>query len=126
MSVGKASDKLRDALFAAEQKRAQLYMRNENRLRLRHHDLRATFVTLSLAMDRSEEWVMRRTGHMSSNTLAIYKRHAKTVKELELGWLHPMHELIPELRPLGDGGRSKGHLRLVGGTDASRDGTREG
>lgn len=61
---------------------------------------------------------MRRTGHLSSNTLAIYERDAKTVKELDLRWLHPMHDAIPELQVLGEeDGRIKGHLRLVGGTD---------
>lgn len=61
---------------------------------------------------------MRRTGHLSSKTLAIYKRDAKTVKELELGWLHAMHNAIPELRALEEEkGRIRGHLRLVGGTE---------
>jgi integrase len=73
-----------------------------NRLRIRAHDLRATFVTLAFANGRSEDWVMQRTGHSSSVMLARYRRDAKTAQELGLGWLLPLHEAIPELRILND------------------------
>ena len=35
----------------------------QNRLRMRAHDLRATFVTVSLASGRTWEWCQQRTGH---------------------------------------------------------------
>ncbi|MBN2196246.1 MAG: hypothetical protein JW751_25760 [Polyangiaceae bacterium] len=40
---------------------------------------------------------MRRTGHLSSVMLARYRRAAATAAELQLGWLHAMHKVIPEL-----------------------------
>jgi integrase len=81
--------------------RSALYDRNENRTRLRAHDLRATFVTLALAAGRSEDWVVTRTGHGSSQMIALYRRQAKTAAELKLGWLKPLHEVIPELVAFG-------------------------
>jgi integrase len=41
---------------------------------LRAHDLRATFVTLSLAQGKSEAWITDRTGHKSSQVIYRYKR----------------------------------------------------
>ncbi|MBX3125553.1 MAG: site-specific integrase [Polyangiaceae bacterium] len=122
LSVGKAAEKLREALVKAGQDRAQLFARSDHRIRLRAHDLRATFVTLALALGQTEDWVMQRTGHLSSATLGIYKRNAKTAKEINLGWLHPMHEVIPELAALGGPSQAgKGpRLVLVGGTDVDR------
>lgn len=122
LAVGHAAEKLRDALLKAGQTRAQLYRRNENRIRLRAHDLRATFVTLSLALGKTDDQVMLRTGHLSSETLRIYRRNAETAAEANLGWLHPMHEVIPELAALGGPERSGSgpRLVLVGGTDVDR------
>ncbi len=91
------SDDLRDALQAAGVEREQLFDSTGNRLAMRVHDLRATFVTLALATGKPEEWVRRRTGHTSS-ALKLYERTAKTFAELQLGWLAPLHEAIPELR----------------------------
>jgi hypothetical protein len=34
--------------------------------------------------------------------IARYRRQAQTVQELNLGWLKPLHEVIPELATLGD------------------------
>jgi integrase len=67
---------------------------------LRAHDLRATFVTISLAQGKSETWVTDRTGHKSSIMLYRYKRAARTHAEAELGALAPLHEAIPELRQM--------------------------
>jgi hypothetical protein len=98
--VDHAAAVLRDALQKAGVDRPKLYQNGNNRLRIRAHDLRATFVTLALANGKSEDWVMQRTGHSSSIMLARYRREAKTAQELGLGWLHPPHEVIPELRNL--------------------------
>ena len=98
--VDHASETLREALQSAGVDRPKLYQNGNNRLRIRAHDLRATFVTLALANGKSEDWVMQRTGHNSSIMLARYRREAKTAQELGLGWLQPLHEVIPELRNL--------------------------
>ena len=70
-------------------------------MRLRAHDLRATFVTLALGAGKTDDWVKKRTGHMSDSMLRRYRREAETVQELHLGWLKPLYEVIPELAQLG-------------------------
>ncbi|HXS17828.1 MAG TPA: DNA integration/recombination/inversion protein, partial [Polyangiaceae bacterium] len=60
-------------------------------------DLRATFVTMSLAAGKTEAWVTDRTGHTSSTMLYRYKRAARTHAEAQMGSLRPLHEIIPEL-----------------------------
>lgn len=88
---------LRHYLQQAGVTRPELFVASNNRIRLRVHDLRATFVTLSLANDKSETWVMDRTGHQSSYMLHRYRRAVDLARELALGELVPMHEIIPEL-----------------------------
>ena len=77
--------------------RPALFARTADRIPIRVHDLRASFVTLALAAGRSESWVTDRTGHRSSQMLALYKRSARTAAELGLGWFAPLDGLIPEL-----------------------------
>ncbi len=77
--------------------RAQLFDKGPNRKPIRIHDLRATFVTLALAAGRTETWVADRTGHKSSAMINRYRRAARTAAELNLGWLAPLDEAIPEL-----------------------------
>ena len=77
--------------------RPKLFARTDARRPIRVHDLRATFVTLSLAMGQSETWVSDRTGHKSSVMLARYRRSARNAGELGLGWLAPLDAAIPEL-----------------------------
>ncbi len=77
--------------------RAQLFEKGPNRKPIRIHDLRATFVTLALAAGRTETWVADRTGHKSSAMINRYRRAARTAAELNLGWLTPLDEAIPEL-----------------------------
>jgi hypothetical protein len=64
---------------------------------IRIHDCRATFVTLSLAAGRTEAWVVARMGHRSSVMINRYRRAARMVEELGLGWLAPLDAAIPEL-----------------------------
>jgi integrase len=52
---------------------------------IRVHDLRGTFVTVSLANGKSESWISDRTGHRSSLMIARYKRMARTLDELHAG-----------------------------------------
>src|SRR5882672_3426670 len=70
-------------------------------MRLRAHDLRGTFVTLSLANGKTETWVMDRTGHQSSGMVNEYRQAARSAAELNLGPLAPLDEAIPELALLG-------------------------
>jgi hypothetical protein len=66
---------------------------------IRVHDLRASFVTLAVAIGKSEAWLTDRTGHKSSAMIARYKRTARLAEELNLGWFAPMHLALPELAP---------------------------
>jgi len=65
-------------LERAELKRPQLFELTESRRHIVVHDLRATFVTVSLAEGKSEAWITDRTGHTSSTMLYKYKRAART------------------------------------------------
>ncbi len=91
------AEKLRRALKTAGVERVQLLEDGTNRKKVRAHDLRSTFVTLALAAGRGETWVADRTGHKSSAMIQRYERRARTARELGLGWLQPLHELVPEL-----------------------------
>ena len=86
--------------------RPELFTRSEHRLRVRAHDLRATFVTLALAAGKSESWVADRTGHKSSAMINKYRRTARFASELGLGELAPLDQAVPELR--GDGAAEEG------------------
>jgi hypothetical protein len=87
---------LRADLIAAGVDRPELHATTKARLRLRVHDLRGTFVTVSLANGATESWISDRTGHKSSAMINRYKRAARTVAELGLGRLKPLAEAIPE------------------------------
>src|SRR5436305_11394644 len=69
----------------------------KERMQIRVHDLRGTFVTLALANGKSESWISDRTGHRSSQMIARYKRNARTFAELHLGTLAALNAAIPEL-----------------------------
>ncbi len=92
---------LRDALREAGVDRPQLFERTETRMPLRAHDLRASFVTVNLALGKTEAWITDRTGHRSSQMIYRYKRQARTHAELDLGGFRPLHEAIPELAKVG-------------------------
>ena len=66
--------------------RPELFVTTNERHQMRVHDLRGTFVTLSLAAGRSEPWIADRTGHRSSPMINRYKRTARSFAELE-PWL---------------------------------------
>ncbi|CAN5901300.1 hypothetical protein BH11MYX4_BH11MYX4_01920 [soil metagenome] len=90
---------LRADLIAAGVDRPELHATTKARLRLRVHDLRGTFVTVSLANGATESWISDRTGHKSSAMINRYKRAARSVSELGLGRLKAMGEAIPEFVP---------------------------
>jgi len=79
---------LRSRLDEAGITRTELFKATPERMALRAHDLRGSFVTIAFANGRSEAWVSDRTGHRSSQMLSRYKRQARTAAELNLGdWL---------------------------------------
>jgi integrase len=97
IGVEHLADTFRGHLDGLKGIRAQLFEKGPNRRPIRIHDLRATFVTLALAAGRTETWVADRTGHKSSAMINRYRRAARTAAELNLGWLPPLDEAIPEL-----------------------------
>ena len=99
--------RLRAYLKAAGVDRAVLYERSEVRLPMRVHDLRATFVTVSLANGKTESWVADRTGHKSSVMINRYRRAARSVAEMGLGPLRPLDVAIPEIAALVEAERKQ-------------------
>jgi integrase len=84
-------------LVGIDRERPELFTSTQQRRRIRVHDLRGTFVTVSLANGRSESWISDRTGHRSSVMIARYKRTARTFDELQTGELASLDTAIPEL-----------------------------
>lgn len=62
------------------------------RIPVRVHDLRATFVTISLACGKTDVWVVDRTGHRSWTMVRAYRRSARMAAELKMGDFVSMHE----------------------------------
>lgn len=96
---GKGVPRFHRHLEAAEVDRAELFERTATRIPIRVHDLRATFITVSLACGRTETWVADRTGHKSSAMINRYRRAARRFAELGVGDLLPLDQAIPELAP---------------------------
>lgn len=90
----RSAEDFRRHLKLAHVERAELHAVSETRRPIRVHDLRATFVTLSLAAGRSEAWVADRTGHRSSVMINRYRRAARTAAELGLGSLQPLDQAL--------------------------------
>ena len=107
------ADHFRAYLMAAAIDRPEIFQRSASRLRIRVHDLRATFITVNLANGKSETWISDRSGHKSSKEIQNYRRDARTVEELDLGTLDPLDVAIPEL---GAGGRNGGPEPAPGGS----------
>lgn len=97
LNIDRSADRFRTHLKKAGVDRTLLFERSPTRQRIRIHDLRATFVTLSLANDKTETWVADRTGHKSSVMINRYRRTARKAAELNLGALAPLDRAIPEL-----------------------------
>ena len=77
--------------------RPQLFDHGEHRINFRVHDLRTSFVTVKLAIGKSETWVMDRTGHESSQMLQTYRKKERLHIGTGLGDYVPLDEAIPEL-----------------------------
>ncbi len=121
-ALSKPAKQLRDALRLAGADRPSHHEKSANRIPLRAHDARATFVTLALAHGWSEDAIMRRTGHTTSGQLRNYRRDAENLREVwrRGGWaelqtsgeligegptqLLPLWMAIPELREVVESG----------------------
>lgn len=86
----KLAMRLRRALKAAGITRAELFESTAHTGKLRAHDMRATFVTMSLAEGRTETWIRDRTAHKSTSMIDRYRRAARQVEELKLGALEDL------------------------------------
>jgi integrase len=100
--VKQLAAQLRKHLRVAGIDRPALFERSAARQPIRAHDLRATYITISLANGRTETHVQDRTGHTSSVMINRYRRAARSLAELDLGPLVPLDRAIPELRDLSD------------------------
>jgi integrase len=89
-------------MIGLDKERPELFTSNAERRRLRVHDLRGTFVTVSLSNGRSESWIADRTGHRSSNMIARYKRTARTFSELQCGDFTSLDNAIPEVSEMAN------------------------
>jgi integrase len=101
LNSDRLAEQFRRHLKKAGIDRRELFTNTDKRGHVRAHDLRATFVTISLAAGKSETWVADRTGHHSSAQIGNYRRAARTAAELGHVALDPLDEAIPELH--GDG-----------------------
>lgn len=83
----KIAEYYRASLRAAGVTREELHTSTEFTGMLRAHDMRATFVTISLTEGKSETWIRDRTSHKSTAMIDRYRRLARTYTELSLGSL---------------------------------------
>lgn len=89
-------DRTLDDLTLAGVLRGELHTTTKHSKGFSFHGFRRTFVTLALGAGRSEDWVMRRTGHTSSVMLGRYRIAAATAAEFQLGWLVDFDAALPE------------------------------
>ena len=108
------ADQLRGRLQEAGITRTELFKATPERMALRAHDLRGSFVTVALANGRSETWVSDRTGHRSTQMISKYKRQARTAVELQLGDWVPLDIALGLLRG------SNAVVGTASGTERSR------
>lgn len=79
--------RLRDGLKTAGIERVELFESTEYTGAMRAHDLRATFVTMSLAEGKQETWIRDRTAHKGLTMIDRYRRTARQFRELKVGTL---------------------------------------
>lgn len=87
---------LRVDLWQAGARRHQLHHAEEGWGMLRFHDLRASFVTIHLALGKTPAWVTLRTGHRSYQVLKRYERMVEVARGM--GPFTPL-DLALRLRP---------------------------
>ena len=86
--------RLREALKTAGVTRKELHESTEHTGALRAHDMRATFVTISLAEGRQETWIRDHTAHKTTSMIDRYRRAARQFAELKVG---PLGDLVAAL-----------------------------
>ena len=92
----------RSHLEKAKVTRPELFAKSKTKQPVRVHDLRALFVTLSIANGRPETWIRDRTSHRTLSMLDKYRRQARMFEELHLGELAPIDQTIPEFASGGE------------------------
>lgn len=90
----KIAEYYRRALRLSGITREELFASTEFTGALRAHDMRATFVTVSLAEGRTETWIRDRTSHKSTAMIDRYRRTARQFVELDLGPLGNLGEVL--------------------------------
>lgn len=98
LNIEHLAETFRADLKRAGVTRSQLFERSASRQPIRVHDLRATFVTVSLANGKTETWVADRTGHRSSQQISAYRRKARTWSGMALGTLTPLYYALPDFQ----------------------------
>lgn len=91
------ADRFRTHLRAAGVDRPQLFEQSNSRRRIVLHTTRATFVTVKLAVGKTEAWIADRTGHRSSGQINAYRRPARSLAEAEVGDLRSLPAAFPKL-----------------------------
>lgn len=81
------ASRLRESLLTAGVTRKELHERTAHTGALRAHDMRATFVTISIAEGKSEAWIRDRTAHKTTGMIDRYRRQARQFEELKVGSL---------------------------------------
>lgn len=104
-----AAREFREHLLTAGVARHELHHGTGERMPIRVHDLRATFVTCAMAAGRSEAWITDRTGHTSSQMLRRYQRTARMAAELDLGGLAPLDVALGLAPVVAQGGGQQGN-----------------
>ncbi len=99
LSARTVRDRFLDDVRAAGVHRPELFVQTEAEGRLRIHDLRASFVTLTLRAGWPVKTIMSRSGHESLKVLQDYDRLIEDANQLDLpAWFAPMDQAIPEFR----------------------------
>lgn len=108
VNVDRGAERFRAHLEVAGVTRPELFETSSARRPIRLHDLRATFITVSLSNGKSEAWVMDRTGHTTSLMLNRYRRVARKAEQVSAGALEPLDEALGMDTPYGHVSSSKG------------------
>lgn len=114
--------RLRAALETAGVTRAELFESTEHTGKMRAHDLRATFVTCSIAEGKSETWIRDRTAHKTMSMVDRYRRAARQFAELKVGSLGDLVEGLGWVitwvnKAVAAGGEDAGSTEKEGSSD---------
>ncbi len=101
-SEKKVAEIVRKRLDQAGLDRPALHTKGTNTRRFCTHGFRHSFTTRHLANGKTEDWVRVRTGHKSLELLT-YREAATAVRDLDIGDVEPLVEVIPELKERWEG-----------------------